>query len=355
LPEMRDGADRGLSVRGGPVQWIRWKRAASRRYGEAVLMAGGFLFFIVAWALPVQADVVDRIVAVVNNEIITLSQLDEATVPYAERLKHSNYSASVQRDMLAKIRKDLLEGMIEQKIADQEIRKAGITVSEKEIDAAIERIKSERDVTDEQLMNALSREGVTFEEYRKNLMEHMLRSRLVQREVSSKIVVTTADVRKFYEENAEKFQGSKRYRLRSIVMYFARSAGAEEKEGVRRRMEEVHASLLRGASFPAVAGSHSESPLAADGGDLGFFHLDELTVELQQVVSGMKEGQISDVLETDNGFQILWLEEVEEQTGKTLVEATAEIERELYEKAVDEKYRQWLADLKKRSYIKVIQ
>ncbi|MGD8723360.1 MAG: SurA N-terminal domain-containing protein, partial [Desulfobacterales bacterium] len=139
----------------------------------------------------VQADspvVVDRIVAVVNDEIITLYDLNTELKPYEENIKALGYDADKTRETLFKLRGDLLNKLIDRKLTDQQIKKNKISVSSKEIDQAIERIKEMRHYTDEEFRAGLAEQGLTMEEYREKLKQQLLRRNLVNREIRSKIV-----------------------------------------------------------------------------------------------------------------------------------------------------------------------
>ena len=135
------------------------------------------------------AEVVDRIVAVVNDDIIILSELNQTLKPFAGRLKELGYSPEKERKMLFKVRSDILNQLIDQKLADQEIKRFNITVSEKEIDNAIERIKEASSYTDEELREELTVQGLGMEEYRESIKEQILRAKLINWEIKSKIVI----------------------------------------------------------------------------------------------------------------------------------------------------------------------
>ena len=146
---------------------------------HVVFFAGCTFLFICCCFSDIQkawgAEVVDRIVATVNDEIILLYDLNRTIKPYVDRIKASKYSYEKERQMLFKIREDALNMLIEQKLADQEIKRYKISVSDQEINNAIEGIKKTTFITDEELREELSRQGLTIEEYRKQIKEEILR------------------------------------------------------------------------------------------------------------------------------------------------------------------------------------
>ncbi len=300
------------------------------------------------------SEVVDRIVAIVNDDIILLYDLNRLIKPYEERIKASGYSYEEERKMLFRVREDALNMLIDQKLADQEIKRYKISVSRQEIDKAIERMKEARFITDEDFREELSKQGVTLEEYHKNVKEQILREKLVNREVKSKIVVTTEDIKKYYESHIDEYAGEKSYHLRNIVMNVPEGADETEKLMILKKMEAVLSKLKQGESFEKFAKSYSDSPQAFEGGDLGLFKIDELSSQLQKVIKALEAGEFTDVLDYDKGYQILYVQEIKNTSGKSLEEATAEVSQKLYKEIVDKKYISWLEDLRSRSHIKII-
>ena len=131
-----------------------------------------FIGLVAAFAFPgsvyaQEAELIDRIVAVVNNDIITLHDLNRALKPYEDNIKALGYAPEKESETLFQVRKDLLDQLINSKLADQEIERAQISVSEKDIDETIERIKESRSASDEQLREGLASQGMTMAEYRK--------------------------------------------------------------------------------------------------------------------------------------------------------------------------------------------
>ncbi|MBW2250028.1 MAG: SurA N-terminal domain-containing protein [Deltaproteobacteria bacterium] len=300
------------------------------------------------------AKVVDRIVATVNDEIVLLYDLNQTIKPYVDRIKASNYSYEKERQMLFKLRENALNMLIEQKLADQEIKRYKISVSGQEINNAIEGIKKTTFITDEELREELKRQGLTLEEYRKQIKEEILREKLISREVKSKIVITSEDIKAYYKNHKDLYSEKKRYHLRNIIMKVAANADETEKLIIFKKIEAVLSELKKGEAFDKLARVYSDSPLASEGGDLGLFEIKDLSPQLQEAVKELKEGEYTPVLDTDQGYQILYVQEIKKYPGKTLEESTSAISQKLYKDTVNIKYASWLKDLKSRSHIKII-
>ena len=252
------------------------------------------------------AEVVDRIVGVVNDDIITLSELNQFAKPYADKIKTLGYPLKKEREMLFKVRDDILSQLVDQKLTDQEIKRFKISVGEKEIDAAIERIKEINYYTDEELRGKLAGQGLNMAEYRKSIKEQILRAKLVNREIKSKVVITRQDVKSYYEAHSNKYCGEKKYRLRNIIMKVPPFADEAKKFDIKKRMEAVLAKLKAGQPFEETAESYSES---SESRDLGLFAINELSPQLQEAIKGLRVGEFTSVLDTDYGYQIFYISE----------------------------------------------
>jgi len=314
-------------------------------------------FSVAVFSIHAQAEepiIVDRIVAVVNDEIITLYDLNETLKPYEKNIQALGYSPEKVRETLFKLRADLLNKLVDEKLTDQQIKKNNLTISTQEIDMTIERIKENRSYTDEDLRAGLAEQGLTIEEYRENLKKRLLRGKLVTREVKSKIVITGAEIEKYYNEHIEKYAAETKYHLWNIFIRFSQMTDESLKQIAFGKMETVLSQLKQGQAFESLAAEAPDSPQSPQGTDLGLYRLDELSPQLRNVVKDMKAGEYSSILETDSGYQIIYVQKVLVADSKTFSDVETEIEDVLYNEAIDNRYNTWLSELRKRSHIKII-
>jgi len=322
------------------------------------LMMCAVFFCVVGSPLVIQshgAEIVDRIVAVVNDDIITLFELNRAIKPYEDKIHALGYSEEKERRMLFKVREGVLNQLIDKKIEDQQIKRSNIKISEEQIDQTIERIKEKNFFSDEDLRLALAKDGLTMEAYRNKIKEEILRTRLISLEVKSKIVITEEDIAAYYEKHLDMYGGKQKYHLRNILIIIPTFADENEKFEIRAKIDEILNELNAGESFETMARDYSESSTAPEGGDLGLFELDSLSPQLQKTIKGMKSGEFTPVLETDQGYQIFFLQEILKTPGKSLEDVSPEIQRILFEENADKKYQEWIEGLRKQSAIKIIQ
>ncbi len=300
------------------------------------------------------AETVDRIVAVVNDDIIRLRELEEAFRPVAREIRSKNYPPGKEEEILYQNRMEVLDYLIDKTLADQVIEREGISVSEAEIDKAVERVKERNYFTDEDLRRSLRMSGMDMQAYRENIRRQILQSRLVNREVKANIVITDSEIREYYEKHRDKYQGGNAYKLKNIFMACGASSGSNACSKARRSMSEALAELESGKSFESVARKYSEGSNASEGGDLGVFAVDDLQKKLRPVVKSLEPGEFSSIVETDMGLQVFYLEEIVRPEGKSLEKVSDDIRKKLYKQAVDEKYKEWIKSLREDAHIRII-
>ncbi len=305
--------------------------------GVAIIAVALFILFGNA-----SAEIVDRIVAIVNEDIITLTELNTALRPYIDKIDSAGYSGDQKEKILFKLRTDMLSRMIDRKLTDQEVKKYNITVSDKEIDAAIERLKQAQLMTQEDLEAALEKDGMTFADYREKMRQEIMRPKLINYSVKSKVIVTDKEVAEYYAEHRAEYAGVRKFRLSNILVTD------------RARATAVWDRLEKGEDFKTLAREMSKAPNAPEGGALGSFALDTLSDQLKNAIGKLAQGQYTDVIPTDQGFQIFFLDGIVESKGSSLDEVKAEIQKTLYDRIVEEKFNSWLESLREKSLIKTM-
>jgi peptidyl-prolyl cis-trans isomerase SurA len=299
-------------------------------------------------------EIVERIVAVVNDDIVTYLEVQEAMSPYEAQIKAVGYDPEKEQQMLYRVRNDIVNKLVEEKITDQEIKRYKITVSDEDIDQDIEQIKKSKLWTDEDFREALEREGMTIESYREGLKKQALRARLLNTAVRSNIVITKEDIVAYYANNIEKYQGDLTYHLRNIIMRVLENADTDGKQAVLLRMENVHAELEKGTPFESLARQYSESALAKNGGDLGILAYKNFSSQLKEALRGLSRGEYTAVLDTDQGYQIFYIENRLKENETSLEEVYSQIEDTLYKELSEKAFKEWFEALREASHIKII-
>lgn len=300
-----------------------------------------------------RAEVVDRIVAVVNNELITLSELTETTKAYTEKILSFGYPEDQEREMLFKMREDVLNQLIDQKLTDQQAKKYDLSVTDKELDNTIERIKESKQLTDEELRSMLAKDGITFNEFSDKIRQNILRAKILDIEVKSRIVITRDDVKAYYESHKSDYMPQKAYHLFNIISRLDSYTDEDDKNKALSIMETIYVKLTEGQPFEEIDKEYGES-YGIESSDLGIFEFNELSQQIQDAIKDLKQKEFSKVLETDLGYQIIFITEIKTKPGKSLDEAASEIQGILYNDVTNEKFKLWVEELRQKSYIKII-
>jgi peptidyl-prolyl cis-trans isomerase SurA len=324
------------------------------------LFVAACLVWIVAvlgggWLFEARAETVDRIAAIVNEDIVLLSELEQAMAAFQRKMSQEGVPEAEQQQVLRERRKAVLNQLINEKLTAQQVARLGLKVDEAEIDATIQKIKQVNKLSDTALQQMLDLEGLSMADYRVRVKEQLLQNRLVNQEVRSKIVVTEADVKAYYEGRQAQFSGPAQYHLRQILMKVDRAAGQQERRSVLEKMRAVRQRLVAGEKFAELAAIYSESSTAANGGDLGLFEARLLAPQILEALEGRQAGEFTDIVETEQGYQILFVEELVRATNKTLAEATPEIQEKLFAEIIEQKFQSWLKQLRDKAHIKILE
>ena len=287
------------------------------------------------------AQVVDGIAAVVNEEVITSFELDKE---YQQMQKEQEKLPPAEKMGL---RSAALNRLVDKKLIEQKVRELDIKVMDDEVRLAIDDVKKQNHMTQEALEHALAGQGLSFEQYRAQLKEQLERLRLMSQEVRSKIQVGEQEIRDYYDANRAKFGAVEQFRARHIFFKVDRKGGAAELA----RVEAIAAGVLKearsGKDFVELAKTYSNDPAAAkDGGDLGTFKKADMLPEIGDTVAAMKPGEVSELVLSQAGLHIIKLEERTMGSGRPFDEVKTDIEEYLYKKKADERFAQWIKDLR---------
>jgi len=302
---------------------------------------------------PSRAEVVDRIIAYVNDDIITLSELNERTNLFVAARRQNPFLREEEQS-LEEIRRNMLDVLINERLAAQEISRLKISVSEEDVDGAIARIMRENRLTQETLEAELRKDGKTVEDLRKQIKASMEQSKLVNREVRSKTVITDEMIQAYYEDHLEEFERKERWRIQDIYLPFTPTDTPEERTHLRNVAKEILERLRMEGDFGSLAKRYSQGPGAEAGGDLGFFSQGELEPVLEAAIEALTPGQFSPDIETTRGIHIIKLTEVDKAPAKPLDEVAGTIRDMLYGREVEFRYREWLSGLRERSYVRIV-
>ncbi len=300
-------------------------------------------------AMSSQATVLlDKVVAVVNQEVITWSELYRAmeadAAPQLKEMKENE-----RRQVFKDNESSFLETLINVKLQLQEAKNLGISVTEEELKEGIDNIKKKYSMTDSAFMDSLKKEGYTFDEYKKRLREQIMISKVVNLQIRSKILASEADIKKFLDENKGFSESGEGYRLRQI--FFKSPKNDSEKNQVEEKAATVIKKLKEGADFNDLARQYSEDASASSGGDLGLVRKSQIAREFVEAVSVMKPGEVSSPFWTAGGLHIVQL--AEKIGPKSADEIKEEARTAVINKAFTERYNAWMKSLREKAFIEI--
>ena len=284
-----------------------------------------------------RGEVVDRIVAVINDGIITLSELNAAMALDDERLKKSpekTLSATLDR-------------IIEQKLIKQASDKTGIDVSEREVDNAVEEVLDQNSLSRERLKAELEKNGLTLTEYREQLKEQIRQVKFIDMEFRSKISISKEDIEDYYRRNIEEFYGPPAFRIRLILL------SDEDKQLQSMRKKAVVDGIEAGEDFGELASQYSNDPSSENGGDLGYLNYGEIDLRLEKAVSELTPGEISEAITGPGGSYFIKLEERRSPEPRPLEEMKGLIHKRLFDSTMDEMYSSWLKEIRSSAHIDI--
>lgn len=317
-----------------------------------------FLLFFLCAALSYGGDYVDRVVAVVNDDVILQTELEKAGGEYFERIRMKAPAGEVE-SAIEKARGEVLSSLIDNMIVKQKAAELGITVEEAEIDNAIAQILSDNNATLEEFRKELDKVNVSMQDYRDNLRNQILQSRLVGQQVRSRIVIVEEDIREYYEKEYTQEKGESGYYILQIGFNWKNLVTLDgvSQEEAREKAEAIRARVLAGESFGELARSYSDFPSATDGGNLGLIKKDEMAAYMRDAILSMHPGDISPIIETGSTFQFFKL--LSSREGDLVVKAPyesvkVEIRDILYRQEMEEKYKAWVENLREQAYIKIL-
>ncbi len=309
------------------------------------------LHFISVFVLPycffalsqtVYAEIVDRVVAVVNGSVITFSELNANVAMTVKVTDPTDREKDIVR-----FRSSVLDQLIERKLVEQASVKAGITVSEKEIDNAIEDVKRQNNLSKDELMMALANSGLTYKEYREQLRDQIRQIKFANMRFRSKTNISDGDIDNYYKQKMDKFYGLPSYRF-SIITFLD-----NDEKNAEQKANDFLNILKDGKDFGELIKIYSDAPNVSGDGDLGYLYAGEMDKAIEDVAGRLLIGEVSEIIKTSSGLSIIKLIDKQERKLRPLDDVRDEIYSILFQNIIDERYRVWLEEVKERSHIDV--
>jgi peptidyl-prolyl cis-trans isomerase SurA len=327
---------------------MRSKRAA-RAYAAAVIAVFGFLGLSGG---PAAARVVEKVAAVVGTSIVLASEVEEKAGPLMNDL---NRIADPEKraTRASALRREVLDRLIDDELIMQQAADLKLSISSEQVDASIEEIKKQNNITDDQLREALRAQGMTMATYRSDLRRQLLRFRVLNIAVGSRVNISDEEVKAYYERHMKE-EGSAEVRASHIFVAIPTGATAADVTEKQKHAEKILERARGGEDFAKLARETSDDAATrADGGDLGYFGKDMLPKPIEELVFAMKPGEIKGPVRADRGFHVIKLVDRKKKAAKPFDDVKDEIRMQLRQKDMERQTKNYLTELRKKTLVDI--
>jgi peptidyl-prolyl cis-trans isomerase SurA len=317
------------------------------------------LFTIILPSAESLANVVDRSVAVVNNDTITLSEVNEMGKSFFKKIADETPPNQLA-ETLQQARRKVIDKLIDKKLMLQEAKKLGVQVSDQEVENALQRVLTNNNTTKEQLIKELAAMGMNESQYREELREQVLSSKLINHEVRTKVVISEEAILDYYDTHFTTKAGGSGYYIYQIGCTWGtmnQNGATPTKNEAEEKVKKAHKLALAGDDFKELAKKYSDLPSAGDGGDIGNFQQDEMAPYMRDAVVKLKSGETSSIVEAENGYHFFKL--VSKGEGKIVASEPYEsvkeqIREKLMQQAMERRFSDWLQSIREKAYIHIL-
>jgi peptidyl-prolyl cis-trans isomerase SurA len=296
-------------------------------------------------ALPAHAEPIERVVAVVNDEAVLLSDLRRRAAPYLEHALRGVDGEADQKARIKELYKQLAQQLIDEELIEQTARKMTITTSSLEVDQAIDNVRRQSGLEEAQFWEAVKGQGFTEKQYREDVRKQLLRLKVINQRVRSRVNISEQTVRDAYDDRVRKARRSQRFHASHVFLPLPEGANATDVSTAMKRAAELRQGLTV-EGFEAEASAHG-------GGDLGWLDQGDLPNVLEEALLGLNVGEISQPVRGPAGVHLFLVRE--RQAGKegmaTFEESRQQIQRELLDRAMQRQEELFLKGLRREAVI----
>jgi peptidyl-prolyl cis-trans isomerase SurA len=294
--------------------------------------------------------------AVVDDEVITTLDVEKMLRTLEQQLGAS-LRPGEQAPTPAQLRRMALDRLIEDKVFELQVKRDKITVGKEELEHFIERVRTSNNLSEAEFIAQLSRRGLTMDEYREELKKDIVKHKLLERNVKSRVVISDDQVEKAYRAiyGGGAADGNM-VRFRGIFLQVADDAAPAVEQSVKQRTEDLRKQAVNGANFAELARKHSQGPAAEQGGELGPISTADMLPAMRQAMLDLKPGGISNVVRVPSGFVFMQLIE---RGGAATPAPTAQIKEQIKGKleneALEKRFQEWITELRSKIYVKILE
>jgi peptidyl-prolyl cis-trans isomerase SurA len=335
---------------------MKWMNNSQRNHiGKGIALCGVLsLLLVLGAAAQDKGQVIEEVVARVNNDAITRGDIERAKAQLTDDVRHDCPTCTPGQisEKVAAQDKNLLRDLIDSSLLVQRAKDMNINVDTQVI-KRLDQIRIDNKIASmEDLERQVTATGVDFEDFKNNIRNQLLQQEVIRKEVGSRIVLDHAEVVKYYNEHMQEFVRPEQVVLREI---FVSSEGKSETDAAaqRKKAEGLLQRVKGGEDFGELAKRFSDGSTAKQGGDLGTFERGQLAANLEQTVFKMNRNDVTDVMDAKNGYLILQVQEHYPAGQQTEEKVENEIESKIYDQKMQPAMREYLQTLRADSYVEV--
>ncbi|MCE9624593.1 MAG: SurA N-terminal domain-containing protein [Deltaproteobacteria bacterium] len=310
-----------------------------------------FLFTLVltVFSSALKAEVVDKVVAVVNDEPITLYEVDKLMASNMDEIKKAE-GASIKKEKFTDYRNQALEKLIGDRLIDIQMNQMKISVTEEDVQKALTNIMQRNNFTKDQLVQQLSQKGMSYDQYLVDLKSQLKKVKFMGAVIAPRVKVTDADLDEFFAEHNDKFGNFQSVQLSQIIIPVSATADGVELSAAQAKAQDVYQKAKGGANMEDLAKKYSSTPQLAVP---AIYQVSQLAPQLAEVVGDMKPGEVAQPVRSEMGLQIVKLVERKTLAGEEYQSVREQIREKVFEAKVQEELDKYVNELKTKNYVQI--
>ncbi len=313
------------------------------------LIASGLLFT----ATAANAELVDKVAAVVNDQPIALSEVEQRAAPELDQVSRER-DPQKRAELRKRVMNGAVEALISEKLLEVQMDELGMTVTDQEIDLGIEDVRRQNGLTAEQFEQALVGEGYTLEAYKKFMRAQLRRLKLINLKVRSRVKIADEELKNAYNQWVRMEQQEPELHARHIVVSIPKDATPEQEKAAEAKAKALAEEARKpGVDFVELAKKKSEGPSAGDGGDLGYFKRGMMVPEFDKVAFSLPVGGVSDPVRTRFGFHVIKVEDRRALPVKSFDEMKGELQEKIFRDQMEKYTEQYVKELRQTATVEV--
>lgn len=319
-----------------------------RKFWSRVCLTGVCVVFLTT---AVQARIVDKVAAKVNERIITMSDVERTLKIF--KLENPDKAAKIKTHDPQTL-SFFLRQLISVVLIEEELKKTGRQVTDKEVDAAYRSIKKQNKMTDKQFNEYLEKSGLTMQDYRTALRQKIERIRFFNTHIKTHISITPEDIKAYYDSHQRRFQGAEKVKIAEIFIPVSADLTSAKRLKRQNLIMKIESDLYKGKKFSELVKAYHSNPIVKINEDLGWFERGTLAKAIAEKAFSLKKGGVSNIIETKSGFHIIKVLDITHVKHISLKEATSEIKSMLYRREMGKKLDEWMKNSRKDAQIEIM-